>query len=157
MKVDALKALWKKYKYALCILMIGILLLVFPGNQSHEAASDPVDPSVSIPTNEEAEARLAETLREIRGVGAVRVLLAIEATEEHVYVKNEGETVFVNTGSGKQEALERKIVYPVYQGAVIVCEGAADAGVQMQVVEAVSQYTGLRSDQISVLPMKQNG
>ena len=61
--------------------------------------------------------------------------------------------MIINTGSGKQEALEKKVVYPTYQGAIIVCSGAEDASVQMRVIEAVRQYTGLRTDQISVLPL----
>ena len=81
------------------------------------------------------------------------MLLSYESSEERFYTKDDGETVLINTGSGKQEALEKKVVYPTYQGAIIVCSGAEDASVQMRVIEAVRQYTGLRTDQISVLPL----
>ena len=79
--------------------------------------------------------------------------MSYESSEERLYTKDEGETVLISTGSGKQEALEKKIIYPKYQGAIIVCAGAEDASVKMRVIEAVRQFTGLRSDQISVLPL----
>lgn len=156
MKPEKWKEVWRKYKFAVCVMLVGVLLLLLPGKSSgaaEERASQQstVDVSVS-----KAEEDLCEILREVHGVGAVRVRLSLQATEEHIYVKDEGETVLVNRGSGTQDALERKIVYPIYQGAIIVCTGADDAAVQLQIIEAVRQYTGLRTDQISVLPMKQH-
>jgi hypothetical protein len=39
-------------------------------------------------------------------------------------------------------------------GALVVCDGAADAGVRMKVLEAVSSVTNLSYDKISVIKMK---
>jgi len=39
-------------------------------------------------------------------------------------------------------------------GAVIVCQGAADPGVRLNVTNAVAAYTGLGSDKITVMKMK---
>lgn len=39
-------------------------------------------------------------------------------------------------------------------GALIVCEGALDAGIRMKVLEAVSSVTNLSYDKISVIKMK---
>ena len=44
--------------------------------------------------------------------------------------------------------------YPVYQGAVVVCQGAGDSGVHLAVVQAVSVLTGLGSDKITVVQWK---
>jgi len=41
-----------------------------------------------------------------------------------------------------------------FGGAVIVCDGANSARVSLEVVRAVSAYTGLGSDRIIVLKMK---
>jgi len=38
-------------------------------------------------------------------------------------------------------------------GAVIVCEGAKNAGVRLDIIRAVCSYTGFTSDKISVLKM----
>ena len=42
-----------------------------------------------------------------------------------------------------------------YQGIVIVCDGADSAAIQLQLTEAVRALTGISSDCISVLKMKQ--
>ena len=39
-------------------------------------------------------------------------------------------------------------------GALVVCDGAADAGIRMKVLEAVSSVTNLSYDKISVIKMK---
>ena len=39
-------------------------------------------------------------------------------------------------------------------GAVVVCQGADQAGVRLDVTNAVAAYTGLVSDKISVIKMK---
>ena len=38
-------------------------------------------------------------------------------------------------------------------GAVVVCQGAADPGVQLRIVETVSAFTGLGSNRIVVQKM----
>ncbi len=40
------------------------------------------------------------------------------------------------------------------EGAAVVCEGAADAAVRLAVTRAVAAYTGLGSNEITVLPMR---
>lgn len=153
MNHETIKKLWQRYRYACAVLILGLILLWIPGRKN-STTSESIKPGASsAPTTEKAEQRLAEVLSKTKGVGEVRVLLSYESSEERFYTKDDGETVLINTGSGKQEALEKKVVYPTYQGAIIVCSGAEDASVQMRVIEAVRQYTGLQTDQISVLPL----
>ena len=45
-------------------------------------------------------------------------------------------------------------MYPVYQGAVVVCQGAGNSQVRLTVIDAVSVLTGLSSDKISVVKWK---
>lgn len=39
-------------------------------------------------------------------------------------------------------------------GALIVCEGAENAGVRLEIIHAVGSYTGYSSDKITILRMK---
>lgn len=39
-------------------------------------------------------------------------------------------------------------------GALIVCEGAENAGVRLEIIHAVGSYTGYSSDKITILKMK---
>lgn len=73
----------------------------------------------------ESEQRLGNALRTLEGVGEITVLLA--------------------EGKNRNEG---------YTGAVIFCHGADSASVRLKIVEAVSVYTGLSSNKIKVLKMK---
>ena len=92
--------------------------------------------------------------RRIDGVGEVDVLLSCSTSAATEYVSDGDETVIVSTGSGKQEGLVRYTRYPQYLGAVIVCDGGGSADVRLYVTQAVSQFTGLSSDRITVLARK---
>ena len=62
--------------------------------------------------------------------------------------------VTLNRGSGYEDVVVTEQTYPVYQGAVVVCQGASDSGVHLAVIEAVSVLTGLGSDRITVVQWK---
>ena len=64
------------------------------------------------------------------------------------------ETVIISTGTGTEEAVSVKTIYPEFQGALVLGEGADQAGVKLDVLKAVSAVTGLRSDQISICQRK---
>ena len=64
------------------------------------------------------------------------------------------ETVIISTGSGTEEAVSVKTIYPEFQGALVICDGAGNAGVKLEVLQAVSAITGLSSDQISICQRK---
>ena len=68
----------------------------------------------------------------------------------------EKETVFMSNGNGKEVPVTVKTIYPTYQGALILCQGADSAAVRLNIVNAVSNLTGLGSDKISVIKMKGN-
>lgn len=52
------------------------------------------------------------------------------------------------------EGVGRVSVLCSEEGAAVVCDGAGDAAVRLAVVQAVSNYTGLGSSRITVLPMQ---
>ena len=57
-------------------------------------------------------------------------------------------------GSGQQDVVITQQRYPLYQGAVVVCQGAGKASVRLAVTEAIAALTGLTSDKISVVKWK---
>ena len=62
--------------------------------------------------------------------------------------------IFQQTGSAQKSPVVQSIVYPEYQGALVLCEGADRAGVRLAVIEAVSSLTGLGSNKIAVVKLK---
>ena len=57
-------------------------------------------------------------------------------------------------GGSEKEPAVQSTVYPTYQGALVVCDGAERASVRLAVTQAVSSLTGLGSNKIAVVKMK---
>ena len=109
---------------------------------------------------------LEDILCMIQGAGKVRVLLTEAAGEKTLYQTDEDlqtngesesirqDTVLLTDSERDQAGLIRQIIPPVYQGAVILCQGADSAAVRLAIIQAVASATGLTSDKITVLKMK---
>ena len=110
-------------------------------------------------------------LSECEGVGRCKVMLSVSSGPESVFAKEARESrredegaresdidtkpSIISGGSGGETPVLIKEMYPEFQGAVVICDGAGSAALRGKVVEAVSVLTGLRSDRISVIKMKE--
>jgi len=142
-----------KNKYALVVLAIGLLLVLLPtGNKKSDTAqtSEVTAPAFSI-TDEEG--RLKNQLSKIKGAGRVSVLLSVEGSASRELAESEDGTLVVSE-NGKERVVELYYVNPKYMGAVIVCEGANSAEVRLAISKAVSDFTGLGTDKITVISME---
>lgn len=151
--MDILKKAITKYRWALLVAAVGVLLMLLPTSSEAE----PQEPEIIQEETVSLAQELEEILSRIDGVGQVKVLLSIAEGERTVYQYDEGtglDTVIITDENRAQTPVVQQVLPPVYQGAVIVCQGAGSASVKLMVVEAVAAVTGLRSDQISVLKMK---
>lgn len=158
-----IRELMKKYRYVLLVLLAGILLMLLPGKKTEKTVSKSETLSFSLADTEQ---RMADVLRQIEGVGRVKVMLTLKSgstlqlaednssTQRDAELRRDSEVVTLNRGSGQQEVVVTQETYPVYQGAVIVCDGAASSTVRLAVTEAVAVLTGLPSDKISVVKWK---
>lgn len=143
---------FKKYRYVLLVVLLGMLLLLLP-----EQAQDQQEPAATEPPQtEDMETRLESILSRIDGAGEVAVMLT-EAGGEAVIYQTDGEgadTVLITDAQRNEQGLVRTREPPTYRGAIVVCRGADSAAVRLAVVEAVANVTGLGSDKITVLKMK---
>ena len=160
-KIDIVAA-WKKYRLAVLILLLGITLMLMPtGGGKEENKNRPqTEEQFSL---ENTERRMEEVLGRIEGAGKLQVMLTLksgaqlylaEDTEESAEegaLQRRKETVTVNRGSGYEDVVVTQQVYPLYQGAVVVCQGGDKAVVRLAITEAVAALTGLSSDKISVV------
>lgn len=148
-----IRALAKKYRYVLLVLLAGIILMCLPAGENRtappESATEPAE-------TEDMESRLEGILRRIKGAGEVAVMLTEASAEEIIYqTDGEGHDTVLITGADRSEAgLIRSRQPAVYQGAIVVCGGADSAAVRLAIVEAVGNVTGLGSDRITVLKME---
>ena len=154
-----------KYKYVALVVLAGIVLMLIPiGNEKSETVIGKLQEHIVVEVT--TEEQLAEMLRQTQGVGEVRVLLTKGEGEETIYQTNvdssngqsderkQTDTVTVTDADRTQRGLVRQVNPARFLGAVIVCQGADDPQVRLQVIDAVSKATGLKSNCIAVLKMK---
>lgn len=157
----------KKYKYVALVVLAGVVLMLLPsGKGAQQTVSDqPVNVSEAY-SLAETEKRLEQLLGRIRGVGQVQVMLTLKSGSSLQLAENRStslrdtenrqdrDVVTLNRGSGYEDVVVTEQTYPVYQGAVVVCQGAGDSSVNLAVIQAVSVLTGLGSDKITVVQWK---
>lgn len=152
--------LLKKYKYAILVFAVGLALMLIPFNRKEPLKED-TEPVQKVEETA-LTVQLEQILSQIKGAGKVRVLLSVSAGEKTVYQSDTDiaentsrtDTVIITDADRAQNGLVQQVIPPTYLGAIIVCEGADRAEVRLALVEAVSRFTGLGADRISVLKMK---
>lgn len=116
-------------KYVFLIAFLGLVLLLLPGKNTKESDTDYALTS-SAPSGGKGDPL------ESSGI-------PLDTESERL-----GDFLSDISGVGEVRVLLSR------EGAVIVCTGADDTGVQLKVTNAVSAYTGLGSDKIRVMKMK---
>ena len=121
--------------------------------------------------------QLEEILEKIEGVGKVKVLITYSKTNETIPMYNEDnsqkDTEEKDTGGGTRKIIEtdvkRQIIYqenngqktpiiqsitsPKIEGAVIAAQGAGNATVKTNIIQAAQAVTGIASHKIQVFTM----
>lgn len=149
----------KKYRYVLLVLLAGIFLMALP---STSETTKTVEESRDISDEKnDLQHDLEEILSQIDGAGKVRVLLTqskgeltLYQTDEDISDTQDSHDIRRETVILSQSGLIKQVNPPVYQGAIVICQGGNNAAVRLAVVEAVSNATGLTTDHITVLKMK---
>ncbi len=152
--LEKLTAKLKEGKYALLVLLFGLLLLLLPRCSGSEAERQAEETPAQLSALEfdlaEQEARLSEAVSLIDGAGKAKVVLSVRGGVQRELASEAGETLIVSTGGGAQAPVELRYTYPEYQGALVLCEGAHQAQVRLAVTEALRAVTGLGADRITV-------
>ena len=126
----------------------------------------------------ELEQRLEEILGTMKNVGKVKVLISYSESSSLVPLYNESTTtssteegdtsggtrnvtetetkkdVVFSENSGSKEPVTQKNIMPQVQGAIITAEGAKDANVKTNIINAVSALTGLSMEKIQVFEIE---
>lgn len=164
METAQAEQLWKlldKYKYVLLIILAGVALLLWPTGEKEQPKESASNSGLEDFDLAGLEEKLSQTLSQVEGAGKVTVALTVRSGMEQVPLTDrstsvtergnsvEEKTVVINTGSG-QETVVRLQRSPVFQGAVVVAQGADRAEVRLLLTQAVAALTGLGSDRITV-------
>lgn len=155
--------IFQKYKYVALVVLLGFVLMSIPESETQSA--EPQETQTQTQTLTPAE-ELENILSQIEGVGKVRVMLTESSGSEIWYQTDEDSTTSENSGSLRvetviisdsdrgEQGLVKRVDPPTYLGAIVVCQGAGRASIQLAIVEAVSNVTGISADRITVLKMK---
>ena len=161
---EKLRDIFRKYRAVGLVLLAGLLLLLLPTGKSSGQERQTSD-DTQLYSLEETERRMAQLLGRMSGVGRVQVMLSLKTgptlqlaqdmdlEQEEGSLRQRSQPVTVNRGW--QEALVTRQDYPVYQGAVVVCQGAGSSAVRLAVTEAVAALTGLSTEKITVVQWEQ--
>lgn len=146
-------------------------------NSGGKILADLIDDDNLSENNDSLENKLSKILSTIKGVGKVNVFInysqssssipiydettttsSTSETDSSGGVRNVTETqtqkdvIFKESGSDKQVAVEKTIM-PKIEGAIITAEGAYDASVKTNIINAVEAVTGLTIDKVQVFEM----
>ena len=152
--------LLRKYRIPLLVFLLGVALALVPGKTKKTDAQQTTAASADTAFDLSAtQKQLEALLSAIDGAGRVRLMLTLSSGEQIIY-QTDSRTVTAS-GSTTQETQTvfrqpavQSTVYPTYQGALVVCDGAERASVRLAVTQAVSSLTGLGSNKIAVVKMK---
>lgn len=136
------------------------------------------DTEKSTTSQDELEEKLENFLSTIKNVGKVKVLINYSETSSLVPLYDETTTtssteegdssggtrnvtetevqkdVVFSEKSGSKEPVTQKTIMPTIQGAIITAEGASDATVRTNIINAVGAVTGLSIDKVQVFEME---
>lgn len=128
--------------------------------------------------NNDIELRLENILSNIKGVGNVKVLVTYMKTSQVIPMYNEdssssvteekdsgGGTRTVNENSSKKDIIyeetngvktpiTQSVINPQIEGAIVTAQGAGNADVKTNIVQAVEAVTGLATYKIQVFEME---
>lgn len=120
---------------------------------------------------EELEQKLEEFLKELDGVGEVKVLIYMGASEEYIVEKDKKvdetqdnggeqnyseETIYTVNDLGEEVPFISKTKTPVITGIAIAAQGAANEQVRVKIIRMVMALYGLEANQIDVYILKNN-
>ena len=152
--MEKFRALIRQYKWIVVLLAVGGVLLLLPQNKGSEDVSVPEvvagkEEDFSV---EHLEHKLSEILSRIEGAGNVSVMLTVKSGAERIYASDremaerseerelQEEMVLISTEAGESAVLIGQN-YPVFQGALLVCEGGDDPLVRLRLTEALTALT----------------
>ena len=152
-----------KYKYVYIVMLAGVLLMMLPETKGKE---EPVQQTNVQKEETTIQAQLENILSQIDGAGQVSVMLSISQGERIIYqtdstysqsdnsTDSQSQTILITDSQRNETGLVHQTNPPIYQGAIVLADGADRPSVKLAIVDAVSAVTGLGSDKITVLKLK---
>ena len=169
---EYLKQGFDKYKYVLLICTAGLILLLLPSGDNADPPTGNAEnaaPNAYVQATQ-LEQQLEQMFQKMDGVGRAEVLLTVKSGYEAVYAYDESKsanrsengaasslqsTLITVSKNGSQTPVTVRTNYPVFLGAVVVCDGGDNAKIRLELTEVIRSLTGITADNIQISKMKQ--
>lgn len=158
----------RKYRLPLLIFFAGVALMLLPSKTNTVKQETTSQPQLGVlQTTQEIQTQLEMMLTQIDGAGRVKLMLTCSGSERSVYqtdertvtsatgTTTERETVLQPSGNSEKLPVLQEVCAAEYLGALVVCDGADRPAVRLAILQAVSSLTGLGSNKIAVVKMKE--
>ena len=151
------------------------------GNTSYKKLAENINNSIDSNNSQLNEYNLEENLEDIlskiAGVGKVKVLVTYSETSEVVAMYNEKNTlnnteetdtnggvrkieqtdtdkeIIYEEKNGQKTPITQKVIMPKIEGAIVTAEGASNPAIKTNIIQAVSEATGISTYRIQVFEM----
>lgn len=144
---------------------------------SKKLAMETIETANNLNSKNDLSMQLEEILEKIDGVGKVKVLITYSQTNEIIPMYNEetsqkdteekdtsggtrkvietdvSKEIIYEENSGSKVPITQSIVSPKIEGAIITAQGAGNATVKSNIIQAVEAVTGIASHKIQVFTM----
>lgn len=158
------------------LLIAGVLLLVLSvgtsggSTQTQDTSMPESSPETNRDYVDECEQRLISVLRNVSGVGDVKVMVTLKSSEEKVTLKDnphtesknkdtvettsDEETVLIEGTDGSQSPYVVKENEPLVEGVVVVAQGGDNVAVKGEIISAIQALFNVPSHKIKVMKME---
>lgn len=146
-------------------------------NKKLASSVEEVQTSTDTVTEDETVKKLEEILSKINGVGKVKVMLTYSQTSQTIPLYNQDSSeknteesdkqggtrkitetdtkteIIYKEENGKKVPITQSIISPKIEGAIVTAEGAGNAIVKTNIIQAIEAVTGVATHKIQVFEM----
>ncbi|MFA6859842.1 MAG: hypothetical protein WCR30_00465 [Clostridia bacterium] len=145
----------KNVQIAVVLLAFAIILVIFISSFTSTSTTTS-ETSLTFEYVENLEKRLENIITSIQGAGSVNVMITLENGSEYKFASEDEEKFFSSLEEAQSELgsngqIVIKEVYPKVKGAVVVCSGASDVAVKLNVLKAIQALLSISSGNIEIL------
>ena len=173
---DNIKKHFPKKNQWLIVLLTGILLVVIalPTSDGKSASEDTTDNTTKTIENQpsdyaaQMEKKLVKILRNVEGVGDVKVMITLKESSEKVVEKDVAKssrtaedqvvesdsseaTVYSEGSNSNQEPYVSKEISPAVEGVLVIAEGGDNSVVVQNITEAIQALFNVEMHKIKVM------
>lgn len=154
----------KHIEIIIAVIAVAVMLIIYfagfggSGGKTNESAAE-----VEFYSDycQRMQAELTELVAKMEGAGESKVLINWESSVELILAETQNNSSnsssnspVIITNSGSSQPVVTKEIYPKALGAVVVCQGGADAKLKVNIIMSVSVLLELEPEKILVCVMR---